>query len=254
MSKSKLTIDLTDENRIKLEQRKKENGMPYGATINALVRSFSYVPQNVKRKIAAFISSEVKKLYIQMDGASEFNAHELSAELEAYSLMKEFFCDRELSVDRNDSESNLKKTLIKNGIFICPSSYIMINREAALDSLYACIIECRNSESFGAKYLGETIPHFVYFCNTKYADSYDDAFYELVNRECVLTWPKFKKVLECQVEPIDDPDDPGGILNAEAWFEAPTIGYYAVYEQGDNRFALGYKPPAGVRIVRMLGG
>lgn len=252
MAKSKLTIDLKDENKIILENLKNETGNAYGSTINDLIKTFAYLPANVKKEFMFFASSKIRRLYREMEGAGELNAQVLSAEIHAYSLVRDYFKEGELPlVDRSDIDSTLIKVFIKDGIFVCPSTYILLNYEEAKDSPYACIVECRNSKTFGYKHFGEPIPHFVYFCSTKYAENYDNSFCEMVKKACVRVWPKFDQVLESQVEPIDDPDNFGEILNAEQWYDAPTIGLFAAYEQGDTKFGPKYKPPAGVHIVRM---
>ena len=49
MAATKLTIDLTDENKATLEKIKTERRMPYGSMINSLISTFGDIPEVVKK-------------------------------------------------------------------------------------------------------------------------------------------------------------------------------------------------------------
>lgn len=90
----------------------------------------------------------------------------------------------------------------------------------------------------------------LFFSNKKYGKEYDNYYTDHINKLCVQVWPNFQKVIESQVEPIDDPERPGYQINAEEWMKAPTIGHFSVYEHGDPIYGTNYEPPAGARIIR----
>lgn len=68
-----------------------------------------------------------------------------------------------ISLESLEAEPTLKKYKMKDGILICPDNWIVINPEQANTMMYAGGVECRNSEKFGTKNFGRTIPHFVFF-------------------------------------------------------------------------------------------
>ena len=90
----------------------------------------------------------------------------------------------------------------------------------------------------------------MFFCNKKYSSEYDAYFCQNINRLCVDVWPEFQVIIDNQVEPIDDPDKPYLIKNVEEWEAAPTIGYFAIYVQGDSKYPPDYVPVDGAKIIR----
>ena len=62
--------------------------------------------------------------------------------------------------------------------------------------------------------------------------------------------PDFQKIIDIQVDPIMDPEQPGRILNATAYQHAPTIGFYNIYEHGDPIYPVDYRPSNGAEIIR----
>lgn len=251
MAANKLTIDLSDCNKEILEKIKTERRMPYGNTINSLIDAFCEIPESVKKELLTFIKTRIKALYKEMDVAEDFLFRDLAMQSEAYIEIATFLNDgRRISIESIESEPTLTKYPVRNGILICPDDWIVLNPEQADVMMYAGVVECRNSENFGKENFGEKIPHFVFFSNKKYAKEYDNYYTDHINKLCVQMWPNFQKVIESQVEPIDDPERPGYQLNAEEWMKAPTIGHFSVYEHGDPIYGTKYEPPAGARIIR----
>lgn len=251
MAASKLTIDLTDENKEILERIKAERRMPYGNTINNLIDTFCRIPESVKKELLSVIKPIIKELYKEMDVAGDYLFKDLAEQSQAYISIATFLNDgKRISLESIEAEPTLKKYPIKNGILICPDDWIVLNPEQADAMMYAGVVECRNSEKFGKENLGRRIPCFVFFSNKKYGKEYDSYYTDYINKLCVQAWPDFQKVIDSQVEPIDDPERPGYQINADEWMKAPTIGYFAVYEHGDPIYGSNYEPPAGARIIR----
>ena len=65
-------------------------------------------------------------------------------------------------------------------------------------------------------------------------------------------WPRFQEIIDSLVEPIPDPDTDSKwvYLNQKEVDEAPQIGHFSIYIQGDPRYPSNYKPPMGTRIIR----
>lgn len=251
MAANKLTIDLSERNKEILEKIKTERRMPYGNIINNLIDTFCEIPESVKKELLTFIKPRIKALYKEMDVAEDFLFRDLAMQSQAYIDIATFLNDgRHISIESIETEPTLTKYPVRDGILICPDDWIVLNPEQADVMMYAGVVECRNSENFGKENFGERIPHFVFFSNKKYGKEYDNYYTDHINKLCVQVWPNFQKVIESQVEPIDDPERPGYQINAEEWMKAPTIGHFSVYEHGDPIYGTNYEPPAGARIIR----
>lgn len=251
MKKPKLSFDITDENREILEKIKKEHGTAYGNILNALTQTFADIPHDVKKELTVFVRARIRTISREMGTSGKFRCSELAVNRDAYEKMAKYLGveDKILQKDKR-AVADMKSIPIKNGILICPGDYIVVNPEEASACMYAGVVECRNSDKFGEKHFGEKIPHFIYFCNKKYGNEYDEDLFQWVNQLCINAWPYFKEVIGAQVDPIYDPDNPKRLINASEWVDAPTIGYFAVYEHGDEMYGADYQPPEGVRIIR----
>lgn len=244
MAGNKLTIDLLEKNREILEKIKAENRSPYGATINGLIDTFCTIPNSVKKELLTYIKPKIRNLYREMDGASEFSFKELSEKAQAYMDIATFLNDgNPLSMNEIDNTTTMVRYPMLDGYLICPDNWIIVNPDEAERSTYAFVIECRNAGEY-------KIPHLLVFINRKSSYDYSDLEKKVFLSECCKVYPRFSDILALQVDPIDDPDHPGCTLNAKEWLEAPNIGYFDIYVQGDPEFSAGYKPVLGARIVK----
>lgn len=246
----KLSVDLTDENRETLENLKERKRISCGKIINDAVAAFCKLPFELKRELCIFIDTSIEVKKRELGTASACRKAELSEQIAAYRRIFSFLEGEEmLSVDTTPT-TGLTKYLIKDGYLICPEDWIVVNPEAAGESMYACILECRNSDVFGREHFGMSIPHFICYTDVKYGRDYSSEFFDYYNRLCVQAWPNFQKVIESQVKPVNDPAKNGRILNEDEWISAPAIGQFAVYENGDTVYPRDYNPPYGAMIVR----
>jgi len=244
MAASKLTIDLTDENKATLEHIKSNLHWPYGTTINNLLSTFCGLPDGVRNELLNMIKPRLKELYHQMDLAGDFEFKELSEKCQAYNDIATFLNNgKRITLESLEKEPTMKKISVKDGYLIVPSDWIDINPDQADELPYAGVIECRNSKKY-------SIPHFVFHSNMKYGNEYDDLYTEHIYELCVDAYPEFKKILASQVTPIADPEHPGQYLNSDEFMNAPTIGLFSIYVQGDATYGKNYDPPAGARIIR----
>jgi hypothetical protein len=240
MATSKLTIDLTQENRETLEKIKSEQRIPYGSTINELIHTFGSIPDSIKKEMISFIKQKMQTLYKEMDTAGVLQLEELNHKSQSYAAIAAFLNNgKKVTIDKATS---LKKIPILDGFLLCPENWIIVNPDAAENSLYACVIECRNSAKYG-------VPHFVVFTQRQYVKDYSAEDENYIFHLCSLAYPKFKEILKMQVKPIEDPDHPGLLLNADLWLNAPTIGIFDIYVNGDPKFGPDYEPIYGARIV-----
>lgn len=247
----KLSIDLTEKNKGILESIKTERGVSYGNIVNTVIDTFVNISVEVKKELLAIVKIKIKEIYKEMDSSGEYRYQELEEQMENYKKIATFLNDGEnISWERLKFEPTLASYPLKDGILICPDNWIMLNRDQASTMMYAGVVECRNSKSFGKEHFGEEIPHFVYFSDYKYGKDYPEKYTDDINKLCAKVWPNFETVINNQVEPIYNPELPMRLLNANEWEEAPTIGHFSIYEQGDSLFGKNYEPLAGARIIR----
>lgn len=240
----KLSFDLTAENAEALETIKNEQRTPFGQTINSLIELFCRTPVDVNTELLDFCKSRIRELYEEMDRAGEYEAQALMNKSQTYQNLAMFLnYGHRISIDSIESKPKMQKIEILNGFLICPSDYIILNREDAEYCNYASVVEVRNAK-FG-------VPHFVYF-NSKDANNYTQSDNEIIEKACVREWPRFQEIIDSLVEPIPDPtsNNKWKYLNAKEVANAPQIGHFSVYIQGDPRYPNNYKPPMGTRIIK----
>lgn len=251
MKKTKLTFDLSDENRERLERKKSELGTTYGNTINNLLSTFCDIPSLVKTDLLSFIKIKAKILDTEIDTAGDYLVEKLKAQKNAYMDIGKYLNNGEaISLEDSKKKPTLTKYPLKDGVLICPDDWIVLNPAEACNMKYAGVIECRNSEDFGIEHFGKPIPHFLFFSNKKYGKEFDGAYTDRIDQLCAAVWPNFQIVLDNKVEAIYDPINRAQLLNCDAWRTAPTIGHFSIYEQGDPTFGPNYEPPLGARIIR----
>lgn len=83
-STNRLTIDLTDENKLILEQLKLALRKPFGQIVNQTLSTVCDAPTSVKEDTLTFYYRQIDALCKQMDQADEFEAAQLMKEAQAY--------------------------------------------------------------------------------------------------------------------------------------------------------------------------
>lgn len=242
MGKNKLSIDLTDENKETLESIKNEQRTPYGSTINSLIDLFCRIPSEIKSELLSFCKTRIRELYDEMDKAGEYEFQSLANKSQTYMNLAMFLNNgRRISIDSIKQEPKMQKIEIQDGVLLCPNDYIILNKSEAEYCRYASVVEVRNAK-FG-------VPHFVFFSPKKIGE-YTDSDYKIVEDFCIREWPRFQEIVDSVVDPIVDPDDKFHYLNNEEVNNAPQIGHFEIYCQGDASYPSNYKPPMGTRIIR----
>ena len=239
---TKLSIDLTDSNKQKLEKIKADRYIPYGNTINTLIQTFCNLPEDVQDSLYTFCKEKMALLSREMNTAGDFAFEKLSNKYVIYGDIASFFSKGyKLRMEDVKRTPIMKKIKIKNGYLICPDDWKLINPEDAEKCDFAYVIECRNSAKYG-------IPHYVYFT---FADDRADG--DLINRRCVSVYPEFKEVLDKQVNPVYDPNDPSKCLNIEEHLASPYIGHFPIHRDGIDYLIADKEPPYGAKIVYTKG-
>lgn len=247
ISSNRLTIDLTDQNKEILEDLKTKLSSPFGAIVNMIIGTFCNIPKDIREDLITYCKSEVKLLSKKIDATSPYQARALSDRIQIFlDIITVLNRGIRPTISEINDEVEMMKIPIKNGYAICPNDWIIVNPEEASKSTHAIIIECMNSSKYG-------IPHFLYFSIREYGNDYDDTDAEFINHKCAQAWSEFNKIMDLQVTPIKDPEHPGMMLNYEEWSNAPIIGHFHMYVQGDSRYPRDYRPPLGAQIVRNQG-
>lgn len=240
----KLSIDLPDENRRKLEQIKEKTRTPYGGTINTLISTFCDLPDGMRSDLSDFCTTKLQTLCDQMDRAGQFELEELSTTAKRYMDIMSFINDGiPVSLDAIKRKPRMTTISIKDGVVVYPEEWIVVNPDVALERRYAGVVECRDAD-------GTRIPHFLFFSDKKYSREYSEQEIAQINRLCAYASRVFAHVQERQVKPVPDPDHPGRYLNEKEYLDSPQIGHFHLYEQGDPTYPSDYDPPYGAKIIR----
>lgn len=244
MASTLFTCSLDPENRHILEAKKKKDGWKLGETVNTLIATFGLLPDDIRNELLSHVKQQLRTLIEQMDQAGTCELAALSANAQKYLQIAAYLNNgQSLSLESIKNELLFKKITIQNGILICPKNYVAVNPEEALTNEYACVLECRNAALYG-------VPEYLIHCDRKYGCDFDDSYREMLIQKVIDYDPDFQKIIDIQVDPIMDPEQPGRILNATAYQHAPTIGFYNIYEHGDPIYPVDYRPSNGAEIIR----
>lgn len=244
MANALFNFSLEQKNREILERKKEETGATFGKTINALINTFGDMSESIKMELMTFTKTQLYTLIDQMDQAGDYELSALAEKTEKYLQIAAYLNNGQpLSLRDLKQEHKMQKIQIRDGVLICPKDYQIANPEEAESMMYACVIECRNATRY-------QIPHYLVFCDRKYGKDYDAAYEKRLLDKVVSRFPEFEKIIAAQVDPIPDPEHPGRLLNEMAHFQAPTIGFYSVYEYKDPAYPDNFVPPNDTQIIR----
>lgn len=243
ISSNRLTIDLIEKSKSILEKLKAEMQRPFGQIINMMVITIGNAPPAVQKNILSYCKQLIKEQVKLMDVASPFELKEISDNIEALQNLAMFMNGgRRISLDELTDEPEMVRYDIEGGYVICPSDWIVVNPEMARQCIRAGVVECR---------VKNKMPHLLFFTNLR-SSKYDDKFEKEINSYCIKAYPQFEEILRQQIKPIDDPARPGQLLNSEEWVNSPHIGYFELYEQGDNSYPADYQPPYNAMVVHTV--
>ncbi|MBP3806859.1 MAG: hypothetical protein ILA13_00425 [Eubacterium sp.] len=240
----KFSIILEHEIKEKLEEIALEYDKKIGPLINLLIKSFLFVSPRVSESIIKLCSNQINQINQMIAVSDCFEKERLLNEKQQYlEIAKILNKGKGIFVDEKE-QYLMKEIKIKDGVLIIPNDWILVNPEESTQYRYAAVIECRNSSKYG-------IPHFIKFCNYRYAKDYPDEFIDEFLSECQIAWPDFNdKVRKKQVKPIPNIDGKG-YINIEKYLAAPTIGFFHILESDDDYFKRNEDSPYGSKIVRL---
>ena len=176
-----------------------------------------------------------RELYeLKGSALAPLQAAELNTKIEYYKALgvhMSRFVPQELRVGKR---LPMKRVDMRVGAYlIIPDDWNVINEGDARSCDYAFVLEARNWEKYD-------IPHFVYLSAKETCPNSE------VIEAASAVWPRMKNVLGMQVEPAYDKD--GGMLNAEEWDDAPTVGVFPIRDA--SSFSVGNEAPFGAMVYR----
>lgn len=233
----KFSMDLSGENKEAVDDATENYGMKYGPFINMLIKNFLRMPTGMKQAFTGFCISKCQELDKLLEVAGAMEKKSIEMEKEQYLEIARII-NGGIDIHYDDTP-DMRKIAMKDGYLIIPKDWIVVNEEDAAHYRYAGVVECRNHVKYG-------IPHFVFFTNAEYPKDYDT---DLINEMCCEAWPKFKDIIDQQVEPIRDPDNPGQWLNAKEHLASPYIGHFMI-DEADSDLREIEDMPYGAMIVR----
>ena len=212
-----------------------------GDVIDLLAELLLDVEPSVARELMNFCSEKALAISKELGafGANSFEGFalaEMSSEHRRYSMLAVFFrnyCD----VRVPDSSDLIKLNLKAGDCVIVPTSWPILNKEAANSCEYAYAIEIKGGSRFNA-------PHFLYLSN-------HDGGIGQAEREDALSrieavWPDISKVLAEEV--VIKRGENGAVLNGEEHLSGPIVCFYLLPEA--SRCRRPEDAPYGAMVVR----
>ena len=240
MSK-KISIDLSDENIETLERWKTERQMPYGTTINLLLRILCR-SSDIKDELITICKSRIRALYSEMDLAGDLEYQKLfNKSLQYLDILSFVTGDTQISVTSVLAEKQMKKIRLADGVLVYPEDFILLNESSAQQYRYVSVVEVRNAPF--------SVPHFIFFSG-KDAKDYTDTDTHYIEQLCAQKWPRFQEIIGSAKRPIYDPDKPFVCLNSAEMRVAPQIGHFSIRATFDPSYSSLYAAPMGIKIVR----
>ena len=242
-SKKKVSIDFgMPEYKLMIDYAQKKN-QSNSMVINELVSTFIPLSTSMRKELNEFCGNKLIECLNRLQNKNGFEAQDINVEAAQWKALVKYF-----SVDNVDlPKANMKKMMLKNGYCIFPNDWIILGNICGEpeDCMYAGVVESRNSAIYG-------IPHFLFFCDKKYAREYDEELKAKVYAECERVFPQFKKLFNMQINlTIEEEKDMDKMAE---WEKAPCFGLFHLVEKGDpmywNALRPDYIPPAGAMIVR----
>lgn len=240
MNDTKLSINLSGENRAVLEKIKLTRNIGFGKSINILIGLFCRIPDSVRYELLDFCKNQISNLYEKIEDTEDFEFQELSNKISIYSDLATFFnSGKKISLNKLKCKKEMSKILMNDRYLIYKKNQcIFLNEEEANRCKHASVIE--------VKHVSFKVPHFVYFSNKTIKD-YNEYNIKKIEKLCCEKWPQFKKIIDQAVDPIYDSDSPDIILNKKEYLESPIISHFQIYEDSKNLY--NYNPPLGLIIL-----
>ena len=239
----KISFNPSYENYYILQDARNRTALPLTTILNNYIDFTTSLDPSIKTPLVEYIDQEIISRKKIQSYESKLMAQNLELQITQltglknllinYSSTKEMYC--------------LEKINLKEGFLQYPKDWILVNPDDANKHMRAYVVECRNSEKY-------KIPHYIYFddlCER------DESFYKKVESEIVKIDPKFKKIIEMQVNAEykdGEARNYWNITNKDEYFEAPTIGIFLVQTLPEIReirlWDPKYVPPANIQIIK----
>ncbi len=240
--KKKVSIDFQMPEYILMIDYAKKSNQSNSMIINDLVNTFIPLSTVIRKELCIFCWNRFSETLKKLQEVSGFEVQEIDIEARQWKALAQYFEDEE-----DFLQTGMRKIMLKEGYCIFPSDWIVLGNifGAPEECMYAGVVESRNSSIYG-------IPHFLFFCNKKYAREYDDKLEDKVYAECEKVFPEFKKFYNMQIHLTKEEEK--DIEKMNEWSKAPCFGLFHLVEKGDplywNALRPDYTPPAGAMIVR----
>lgn len=242
MSK-KISMDITDESFIELENLKKERHKSYGNIVSSMLRIMRK-ESDIKEDLISFAENRLRALYKELRLAKDFGRQHIYEKMQQYVDLLAFLENDDtltLGVILSEiSEKELKRIRLIDGTLMCPEDFVLLNENEAEESRFAIVIEVENSNFL--------VPHFVFFSEKSTRNCTVDDF-SYICQLCAQKWPKFQEIIDTAKKTIGN-EDYTQCLNEPEVHMVPRIEYFDIKERNDLNYSNPYAFPIGSQIVR----
>ena len=242
LSAYKFTFNIEGDVKESLDDLTDQYHTKYGPMINIIIKALCIMPDKMKKAFISFCKAQIRDLNKQIATAGGYEKQQLESEKKQYLEFARLI-NQGYEITVSEEDNGMTEIEIQDGVLIIPKDWIIVNPEDAKNHRYAAVLECRNSSKYG-------IPHFVMFCDDKYANEYSNEFENEFKRLCRKAWSAFEEEVEKKQLKLVQNED-GSYINGDKYLAAPTIGIFNIWESDDEHLAaMDNEPPYGSMIVR----
>lgn len=119
----------------------------------------------------------------------------------------------------------MKTILLADGYVKYPDHWVAVKNMEPKDANYCGVLQFKNGPKYG-------VPTFLFFLKNKTINEMNTDDEQQVFYACEKKFPEFFSILNSQVKPKRSPD--GTLLNSKEWDDAPTIGWFHVFDAEDD--------------------
>ena len=231
---AKISVVVDGKNKKFLDTLVDETDTKYSPLINKIISLFYTLSPMLKEVIQTSILNKMDELTLEVEQTKDI-LHLKNCEKNLRDCQDILTLINGKKYDQGNFR--FKEISMNNGTLIIPRDWILLNPEDS-NKKYVGVIECRHSFKF-------EIPHFAFFTDEEFPVNYNEDYFKEL---CIAKWPKFKEIMDAQVEPISDPDAPGKYLNIDEYLASPQIGFFKIIDDLDPLFD--NDPPYGAFIKR----
>lgn len=256
--KKKLSIDFLPNIYYLLRQCSDKSDTSNSAVVNDILQAILPLSDEIRRELRDYCFNRVMELEDTLMNIGSYANQDYLVYISQWKQLGTYFND---TILEDMPSSAMRWIKLKNGFCKYPADWIVLEdiEGKAVECDYAGVVECRNGLKHGLN--GKPVPHFLFFCNTKYARDYSDKLQMKVFEGCRSKYPDFDRLLNMQSSLEDWERMDGNVYDLQTRRNEidslPKIGVFNIPVKGDpyywNPSSPDYLPPYGAIVIPDIG-